>query len=95
MRKILQVFKRKRKAPKPQLKVYICDPERNRKCDKTGCWYIGKRGPCKCTLKKKYAKRDANGDPVIATDNDILSIDWLEEKIFEASRDEGKQKENF
>ena len=92
MKKILQVFKRKRKSSKPRMKVYICDPDRNGKCDKSGCWYIGKRGPCKCTLKKKYAKRDTNGDPVFATDNDILSIDWLEEQIFKETMAEDNQK---
>ena len=78
MKKILQVFKRKRK-------FYICDPEKAKKCNKALCWDCNK-GPCKCTKRKAYSKRDAEGKPIVATDEDLINFDYLELRISEFNR---------
>ena len=79
MKKILQDFKGWfwRKWYRLDDPVYLCDPWRNRKCDKKACWIISK-GPCQCTKKKKYAKRDENGKPVIATDEQIWNDAYMD-----------------
>lgn len=38
--------------------VYICDPEKNTVCTKTGCHING--GECYLTLEKKYKKEESN-----------------------------------
>ena len=78
MRRILQVFKRRRR-------FYICDPAKAKKCSKALCWEINK-GPCKCTRKKSYSKRDADGKPIVATDDDLVNFEYLESRISEFSR---------
>ncbi len=63
---------------------YICDPEKNRKCrDRCpdGCWYI-RKGPCKCTTQKKYAKRDIHGKPIEAQAIDIWNDEYHEYLLF-------------
>ena len=81
MKKILQVFRRlfvrKRVISG---RAYVCDPWKNTNCLKEGCWDLH-QGPCKCTVKKKYAKLDADGKPIVATDADICNLEWLEMKI--------------
>ena len=81
MKKILQGFKKlfKRK-PNYAGRAYICDPSKNHECAKDGCWYITK-GPCKCTLKKKYAQLDKDGKPMKATDDDLYNLEWMEQQI--------------
>ena len=81
MKKILQVFKKLfKREPQYSGKAYICDPIRNTACSKDGCWHISK-GPCKCTLKKKYAKLDKNGKAMKATDDDLCNLEWMEQQI--------------
>lgn len=80
MKKILQAFKNlfrkgNRVSKKP---VYICDPRKAINCSKQSCWEIN-RGPCKCTHQKKQAKVDANGDPILAQDEDQYNLEWLEQ----------------
>lgn len=77
MRKILQAFK---KLFNKQKVVYLCDPSKAVRCSKEGCWTIFK-GPCKCTTNKKYAKLDSSGSPIIAKDEDIVNMEWLETQI--------------
>lgn len=81
MKKILQVFKKLFSGRGRYATFYVCDPARNTKCSKEGCWYISK-GPCRCTSKKKCAKLDADGKPVIATDIEITNEEWLELRLF-------------
>ncbi len=40
----------------PTKRVYICDPEKNKRCKKTGCYLYG--GPCCSTSHVQYAKVD-------------------------------------
>lgn len=42
--------------------LYVCDPDKNTKCRKTGCIIYG--GPCRCTLNSEYAATDTNGNPI-------------------------------
>lgn len=67
----MRVFKRKPR------RTYICDPAKNRKCDKVGCWLVNK-GPCQCTSKRKCAKLDADGNPVEAKDEDLYNEEYLD-----------------
>ena len=49
--------------------VYMCDPSRNKKCRKTGCFYRDVPYPvCYATKDKKCAQLDEKGEPV--------KIDW-------------------
>ena len=77
MKKILQVFK---KLFHKEHALYICDPSKAMDCAKTSCWDINK-GPCKCTAKKKYAKLDVKGKPIIATQEDFFNFEWIEEQL--------------
>lgn len=52
--------------------LYKCDPEKNKKCAKTGCYIHG--GPCSSTLNAKLAMTDENGKP-------IVNYDDLEERL--------------
>lgn len=82
MKKILQGFRNLfRRKPRYSGRAYLCDPNRNSECAKEGCWYIAKSGPCKCTMKKKFAQQDENGKPVRATDSDVVNLEWLEWQI--------------
>lgn len=38
-------------------KVYICDHEKNTRCKKTGCGYLG-RGECFHTTNKEFEKEE-------------------------------------
>ena len=42
--------------------LYICDPGKNEKCTKEGCYLNG--GPCVCTTLLENAKTDENGNPI-------------------------------
>ena len=79
MKGILQVFK---KLLHRKVKVYVCDPAKNKACSKDGCWDI-RKGPCKCTEKKQYSKLDSSGKPIIATDDDLCNMEWLDYYIRE------------
>ena len=87
MKKILQGFKNRiqdwRVNHKP---AYICDPYRARKCDKSACWEM-RKGPCKCTVRKAHAKRDLNGQPIIATDDDLVNMEWLDLQMADYLKD--------
>lgn len=78
MKKILQAFKDRFKR---KHHIYVCDPRINTRCSKEGCWDISK-GPCRCTRLKKFAKRDENGKPVIASDAEVTNLEWLEMQLF-------------
>lgn len=81
MKRILQGFKRLLKRKERLVgKTYICDPARNIECSKEACWYIV-QGPCRCTLKKKCAKLDEKGKPVIATEDEMINFEWMELQI--------------
>lgn len=41
--------------------LYLCDPDKNTRCQKTVCQYS-----CTLTTKQECAKLDENGKPVIA-----------------------------
>ena len=79
MKRILRVFKNCFK--KKFRVIYVCDPLKNTKCGKEGCWDIY-RGPCRCTSRKKLAKVDENGKPVIASDAEAANLEWLELQLF-------------
>lgn len=83
MRKILQAFKKlfsRRQKKEKEKPVYICDAERNWACSKEGCWtFFG--GPCRCTKKQQFARKDEKGHPVIATDEEIFNLEWVERQI--------------
>ena len=80
MKKILQAFEKLFSKREAKQIVYICDFSKADTCSKEGCWYIS-QGPCKCTSKKKNAKLDENGKPIVATDLDIWNSDWYELQI--------------
>lgn len=40
--------------------LYLCDPAKNAKCQKTAC-----QKSCKLTTNKEFAKLDADGKPII------------------------------
>ena len=48
--------------------LYVCDPDRNAECRKTGCHKYGQYSNCRLTLNPAYAVRDANGEPVVAAE---------------------------
>lgn len=88
MKKILQGFKRIFQKKDPHCsKAYICDPSKAVRCRKEGCWILHK-GPCKCTGKKRYAKLDENGKPIVATDMDLWNAEYYDYVI--AMRDQTK-----
>lgn len=35
--------------------IYECDPNNNKKCSKTGCYWYG--GPCHLTGNKRYERK--------------------------------------
>ena len=76
MKKILQAFKRLFYRET----YYICDPKKAVHCTKKGCWDLY-HGPCKCTSRKKYAKLDDQGKPMVASDIDVCNIEWMESKL--------------
>lgn len=43
---------------------YYCNPEKKTKCRKMSCCDHG--GPCRRTSNPEYAKKDENGDPIVA-----------------------------
>ena len=51
--------------------VYLCNPELNTKCTKTGCGYIHEDGPCFRTTNPEYAEVFDNGQPIEATEEDV------------------------
>lgn len=54
--------------------VYLCNPELNTKCAKTGCGYIHEDGPCFRTVNPEFAVVDDAGQPVKATEEDVEMI---------------------
>ena len=80
MRKILQAFKklfqRKKEEDEDEV-IYLCDASKAKECSKAGCWWIS-QGPCKCTKRKAYAQRDKRGKPVVASDEDIFNLEYME-----------------
>lgn len=36
-------------------KIYVCDPNLNKKCGKSYCAHMWEDGPCKYTIHKEYA----------------------------------------
>ena len=48
--------------------VYYCDPEKNTECRKRHCAHcltILEGGVCFITMRREFARTDANGEPVI------------------------------
>ena len=43
--------------------LYECDPEKNTQCRKISCTI---HKVCYCTRDPEYAKKDENGDPIVA-----------------------------
>ena len=52
-------------------RVWLCDVQKNRACNKRGCIING--GPCLCTANLEYAYLDEKGRPVGVSDN---LMDW-------------------
>ena len=52
---------------------YLCDPNRNRKCSKALCFRDG--GPCGLTDDVKAAARDLLGNPIKATDPNLIPME--------------------
>ena len=50
-------------------KTYLCDPDRNKACDKALCFESG--GPCGVTDDVRFALRDLTGCPVQIVDEDF------------------------
>ena len=94
MKKILHLFKKIFSKKTYRRKCYLCDPARNSKCSKDGCWYISK-GPCRCTYKRKCAQIGEDGKPVIATDNDMYNLEWLEYRLFGKPSEESQKKQGL
>lgn len=57
-------------------KIYACDPEKNKMCQKTDCKYRHLLNLCYCTTHKEFAKVDKNGNPVV-----IFEIEEEKEKL--------------
>lgn len=51
----------KKRYEKPEI-LYECDPNKNLKCKKTGCFTSGRE--CRLTQYKEYAMTDENGDVI-------------------------------
>ena len=51
------------------MKLYLCDPEKNTRCAKTGCKKYG--GNCDATTHEEFAVLK-NGKPVMATYDPFL-----------------------
>lgn len=52
--------------------LYLCDPEKNTECSKTGCYHnpnaeCEKKDGCKATSNKEYAKLTESGKPIVNT----------------------------
>lgn len=48
--------------------MYYCDPEKNTECRKRMCahlYTLTEGGVCFITMKREFARNDANGNPVI------------------------------
>lgn len=54
--------------------VYLCNPELNTKCSKTGCGYTHEDGPCFRTSNPEFAEIGDDGQPIEATDGNVR--DW-------------------
>lgn len=54
--------------------VYLCNPDLNTKCSKTGCGYIREDGPCFRTTNPEFAVVDDAGQPIEATDEDVEMV---------------------
>lgn len=81
MKKILQGFKQLFQKKRKKSTVYLCDPYRNRKCSREGCWPDGRKGPCQCTHNKNAAKRGDDGKPILATDDDMYNLDYWDYEV--------------
>lgn len=51
--------------------AYLCDITHNAACKKSGCVING--GPCLATLDPKYAKRDKDGNPIVADHEEMIA----------------------
>jgi hypothetical protein len=56
-------------------KIYLCNPDLNTKCAKTGCGYIREDGPCFRTTNPEFAAVDEDGQPIEAAKEDKEMID--------------------
>lgn len=50
-------------------KIYICDPDKNKKCNKTSCKFLNPCNPligvCRSTSDVNCARTDEEGKPII------------------------------
>lgn len=58
---------------KPKI-LYVCNPDKNVKCDKTSCYING--GECRLTAKEEFAKANESGIPI-----QDKSQEWYEKMI--------------
>lgn len=67
--------------------MYICNPEKNKACEKSACLAnpYNKYGSCYCTTHEEYAMRDINGNPIYAAD-------WIEHWIINRTENEKDKK---
>lgn len=52
----------KKHYEKPAI-IYVCDPNKNLKCEKTACFKNG--GECSLTQCREYAMTDENGNAIV------------------------------
>ena len=50
--------------------IYKCDPEKHKKCPKTGC-YIYRGGYCNGTKHPEYAELDEEGKPIVLDEFEV------------------------
>lgn len=62
-------------------KIYLCDPDKNKECKKTGCLFgFGKDGYCTSTYNKKYAVIDPhNGRPILLPEFNLILVDGIDD----------------
>ena len=66
-------------------KIYLCDPDKNKECKKTGC----KDGYCTSTSNKKYAVIDPhNGRPILLPEFNLIDFDNLCQRIIDRGREQ-------
>lgn len=53
---------------KQRVTLYLCDPDKNTACSKTGCVHnpLAKYPCCRATKHPEFAKLDEDGDPIRA-----------------------------
>lgn len=55
--------------------LYVCDPEKNTACRKTGCKYLltqAEGGCCDATFHREFAREYSDGTPMIHKRNALM-----------------------